>query len=76
MKLCIYGAGAIGGFLGAKLALAGEDVTLVARGPHLKAMQERGVRLLMEGRERIVHPSCTDEESLPGTQDVVVVSIG
>jgi 2-dehydropantoate 2-reductase len=75
MKLCIYGAGAIGGFLGAKLALAGEDVTLVARGPHLKAMQERGVRLLVEGRERIVHPSCTGEESLPGTQDVVVVTL-
>jgi 2-dehydropantoate 2-reductase len=75
MKLCIYGAGAIGGFLGAKLALAGEDVTLVARGPHLKAMQERGVKLLMEGRERIVHPSCTGEDSLPGPQDVVVVTL-
>ena len=42
MKICIYGAGAIGGFLGAELALAGEEVALVARGPHLEAMIEKG----------------------------------
>ena len=40
MKICIYGAGAIGGYLGAGLALQGADVTLIARGPHLAAMQE------------------------------------
>ncbi|MGZ0246963.1 MAG: ketopantoate reductase family protein, partial [Alphaproteobacteria bacterium] len=40
MKICIYGAGAIGGYLGAGLALKGADVTLIARGPHLAAMQE------------------------------------
>ena len=39
MKIAIYGAGAIGALLGAKLHLSGEDVTLIARGPHLKAMQ-------------------------------------
>ncbi len=38
MKICIYGAGAIGGYLGVELALAGVDVTLIARGPHLEAM--------------------------------------
>ena len=36
MSICIYGAGAIGGFLGVQLALAGEEVTLIARGPHLE----------------------------------------
>ena len=41
MKICIFGAGAIGGYMGAKLAAAGADVSLVARGPHLRAMQER-----------------------------------
>ena len=41
MKICIFGAGAIGGLLGAQLALAGADVTLIARGPHLAAMREQ-----------------------------------
>ena len=45
MKVGIFGAGAIGGFLGAKLAAAGADVTFLARGPHLAAMQARGVTL-------------------------------
>ncbi|MGH6717779.1 MAG: 2-dehydropantoate 2-reductase N-terminal domain-containing protein, partial [Alphaproteobacteria bacterium] len=43
MKICIYGAGAIGGLLGARLALAGEEVTLIARGPHLAAIQTNGL---------------------------------
>ena len=43
MKICIYGAGAIGGLLGAELSLAGNDVTLIARGPHLEAMQQNGL---------------------------------
>ena len=46
MKLCIVGAGAIGGYLGAGLSLAGEEVTLIARGPHLAAMRKDGLRLL------------------------------
>ncbi len=45
MKIAIVGAGAIGAFLGAKLALSGEDVYLIARGPHLRAMQADGVRV-------------------------------
>ena len=40
MRIAIYGAGATGGYLGAKLALAGVDTTLIARGPHLAAMQK------------------------------------
>ena len=48
MKICIFGAGAIGGYMGAKLAATGADVSLVARGPHLKAMQENGLRLIEE----------------------------
>ncbi|WP_228024072.1 ketopantoate reductase family protein [Synechocystis salina] len=60
MRICIYGAGAIGGYLGVQLALAGEDVTLIARGPHLEAMQANGLKLLIDGEERIAHPSCTD----------------
>ena len=45
MKFAIVGAGAIGAFLGAMLARADEDVTLIARGPHLRAMQQHGIRI-------------------------------
>ena len=41
MRICIYGAGAIGGYLGARLSLSGVDVTLIARGPHLQAMKKK-----------------------------------
>ena len=54
MKFCIYGAGAIGGLIGAHLARAGEDVTLIARGAHLAAMREKGGisdRLAAEGTQ-------------------------
>ena len=48
MKIAIVGAGAIGGYLGAKLALAGEDVSFIARGANLAAIQSSGMRLLTE----------------------------
>ena len=49
MKICIFGAGAIGGFVGAKLADAGAEVSMVARGAHLSAMKENGLTLLEHG---------------------------
>ena len=45
MRICVVGAGAIGGLLGVKLALAGHEVTLVARGAHLEATRRSGLRL-------------------------------
>ncbi len=75
MRICVYGAGAIGGYLGGQLALAGEDVTLIARGPHLEAMKDRGVRLLIGGEEQIAHPHCTDDPSTVGHQDYVVLTV-
>ncbi len=58
MKICIVGAGAIGGYLGAKLALAGEEVTLIARGSHLEEIQTNGLKLLMaDGSFQIATPS-------------------
>jgi 2-dehydropantoate 2-reductase len=56
MKICIFGAGAIGGYMGVKLAQAGAEVSLVARGPHLSAMQARGLTLLEEGLEPVTVP--------------------
>jgi len=75
MRICIYGAGAIGGYLGVQLALAGEDVTLIARGPHLEAMQKNGVRLLIDGEERVARPRCTADPAEAGEQDYVIVTL-
>ena len=75
MKICIYGAGAIGGYLGVQLSLAGEDVTLIARGPHLAAMQKNGLKLLIDGEERIAKPRATDDPSAIGPQDYVIVTL-
>lgn len=74
-RICIYGAGAIGGYLGAQMTLAGEEVTLIARGPHLKAMQSQGVRLLLDGEERVAHPRCTDNPAEAGEQDYVFITL-
>jgi 2-dehydropantoate 2-reductase len=75
MRICIFGAGAIGGFLGAELALAGEDVTLIARGPHLAAMQANGLRLIRDGRERVAEVRCFENAADAGPQDYVVITL-
>lgn len=75
MKICIYGAGAIGGYLGAQLSLAGEDVTLIARGPHLEAMQKYGLRLRIGGEEKVARPFCTSDPAEAGEQDFVIVTL-
>jgi 2-dehydropantoate 2-reductase len=75
MKICIYGAGAIGGYLGVQFARAGADVSLVARGAHLAAMRECGLKLLIDGEERVVRPRCTDNPAELGPQDYVIVCL-
>ena len=75
MRICIYGAGAVGGYLGVQLALAGEEVTLVARGAHLQAMQAHGVRLLIDGEERRARPRCIEDPAQAGPQDTVIVTL-
>ncbi len=75
MRIAIFGAGAIGGYLGAKLAAAGADVTFIARGPHLAAMQARGVVLREEGRETVVRPRCVGDAAEAGEQDYVFVTL-
>ena len=75
MKVCIYGAGAIGGHIGAVLANAGVDVSLVARGPHLAAMRANGLTLV-EGETRVtVRPRCSDDPAELGPQDYVFVAL-
>ena len=76
MKLCIFGAGAIGGLMAAKLAAKGDvDVTVIARGPHLAAMQANGLKLISEGVETITHPRCVASAEEAGPQDYVVVTL-
>ena len=80
MKLCVFGAGAIGGLLAAKLAAQGEKggdvaVTVIARGPHLAAMQADGLTLRSEGRDTVVHPRCVATAEEAGPQDYVVVTL-
>lgn len=75
MKICIYGAGAIGGFLGARLGLAGVDVSLVARGPHLAAIRDRGLRLRSDGNESVCQVTSTDDPHELGIQDYVVIGL-
>lgn len=75
MKICIYGAGAIGGYLGAQLALAGAEVSLVARGPHLAAMQAGGLRLRIDGEERVARVRCTSDPAELGPQDYVFITL-
>jgi len=75
MRICIYGAGAIGAWLGVQLSLAGEEVTLIARGPHLAAMQKNGVKLLIDGSEKVAHPRCVEDPREAGPQDYVIITL-
>ena len=75
MKICIYGAGAIGGYLGAKLAGTSADVSLVARGPHLQAMQKNGLTLISGENRNTVAVHCTDDPRTLGPQDYVIITL-
>lgn len=75
MKICIFGAGAIGGYMGAKLARAGAEVSLVARGPHLAAMQEKGLTLIEDGETFTVPVTASDDPAALGPQDYVIVTL-
>ncbi|MCC7371088.1 MAG: 2-dehydropantoate 2-reductase [Chloroflexi bacterium] len=75
MKLCIFGAGAMGGWIGGLLARQGVDVTLVARGPHLAAMRERGLTIRMNGEEFVTHPRLAESAEAAGPQDYVFISL-
>ncbi len=75
MRVAIFGAGAIGGFIAAKLAQAGADVTVIARGPHLAAMQARGLTLRSGGESVTVHPRCVADAAEAGIQDYVLVTL-
>jgi 2-dehydropantoate 2-reductase len=75
VKVCIFGAGAIGGYLGICLARAGADVSLVARGLHLEAIRRDGLRLQYDGEEQVAHLRCTDNAAELGEQDYLIIGL-
>jgi 2-dehydropantoate 2-reductase len=75
VKIVIAGAGAIGGYIGARLAKVGADVALFARGPHLRAMQERGLRVVSPDGDFEVKPQVSGDLSAIGTADVVFLGV-
>jgi 2-dehydropantoate 2-reductase len=75
MKIAVFGAGAIGGYLAVKLHQAGADVRVIARGPHLAAMRANGLTLKSEGHTVTVNLPCTDKAEDAGPQDYVFVTL-
>ena len=77
MKIAIIGAGAIGGYVGVKLALAGEDVTFIVRGANLEAIKNNGMKLIMEdGTEHVAkNVKATNSYDEAGPQDMVILAL-
>jgi len=76
MRICIYGAGAIGGYLAVGLSdVEGVQLSVVARGAHLAAIRQSGLKLLIDGETRTCRPAATDDPCDLGPQDYVVVCL-
>jgi len=74
-RICIFGAGAIGGYLAAALHEAGAEVSLVARGPHLEAIRAEGLGLEKDGTTTRYHLPASDRPADLGAQDYVILAI-
>jgi len=75
LTVAVVGAGAIGGLLGAHLARSGQDVVLIARGPHLEAMRSRGVTVRSADGEFTSHPACTDDIAAIAGAEIVFITL-
>jgi 2-dehydropantoate 2-reductase len=75
MKICVIGAGAIGGLLAAKLSDAGEDVSVIARGAHLAAIAADGLTLIEDGRQTVVRVKASDRIASFGEQDLIILGM-
>ncbi len=75
MKICIFGAGAIGGYLAVELALAGHEVSVVARGAHLRAIRDRGLTLRIDGQEKTARMPASDDPAQLGQQEFVICAL-
>ena len=75
MKICVVGAGAIGGLVAAKLAAIGQEVSVIVRGPHLAAIREKGLTLQEGGTERTFPVRATDRMAELGVQELVIIGL-
>ncbi len=75
MKFCIYGAGAIGGYLAVELALSGQEVCVIARGAHLDAIRRRGLTLKIHGQDKVARVAADSDPSVFGVQDVLICAL-
>jgi 2-dehydropantoate 2-reductase len=75
MKICVFGAGAIGGYLAVELALSGNQVCVIARGDHLRAIRKDGLRLRIGGQEKTARMAASDQPADFGAQDVVICAL-
>ncbi len=76
MRIAVFGAGAVGGYFGGRLAQAGEDVVLIARGEHLRAMQTHGLRVeSIEGDFTVRPVEATDDLAAAGVVDAILVAV-
>lgn len=74
MRICVFGAGAVGSFLAARLANAGKQVSVIVRGPHLAAIQKNGLTLQSKEDEITVRLPASDDPATLGPQDLVIIS--
>jgi 2-dehydropantoate 2-reductase len=75
MKICVFGAGAIGGYVGLMLKKGGADVSLIARGPHLDAINSKVIKVVFKEEELVEKMPATDTPSDLGPQDYVIVAL-
>ncbi|WP_144151504.1 2-dehydropantoate 2-reductase [Paraburkholderia sp. BCC1885] len=75
MKICIYGAGAIGGWMGVRLAQTGHEISVVARGATLAALREHGLQLVENGKTAAVQVAASESSADLGPQDIVIVAV-
>ena len=75
MKICIFGAGAIGGYMAVLLKQSGANVSLVARGDHLAAIKKNGLKLIGEGGEQVAEMPATNNPAELGPQDYVISTL-
>ena len=76
MRIAVFGAGAVGGYFGGRLAAAGEDVVFVARGDHLRAIRETGLRIESPNGDLTIHPAqATDDPASIGPVDFILFAV-
>ena len=75
MRICIFGAGAVGGHMAAKLAAQGHDVSVVARGAHLEAIRQNGLKLLHGGKTIVGRVRAVERAQELGPQEAVFVAL-